>query len=80
MKYKTTIGACVEYPHAIAAQLLKVSGDDMLSEYITKTREIYSVLQSLDSMCITLKEENKRLLYENQFMIRLINDRLNGEI
>lgn len=71
MTYKTSQGRIVEYPMAIA---IKAETED--AKYVVgKTRAIFRELQNLDAELITMREENKRLRYENEFMLRLINER-----
>ena len=71
MTYKTSQGRTVEYPMALAAK-----AETENAKYIVdKTYSIFRELQNLDIELITTREENKRLRYENEFMLRLINER-----
>lgn len=73
MPYKTSQGRTVEYPMALAAKAAKSTDD--AREIVDKTFSIFREMQNLDIELITLREENKRLKHENEFMLRLINDR-----
>lgn len=73
MAYRTSQGRIVEYPMAIAAKAAKSTDD--AREIVDKTFAIFRELQNVDMELITLREENKRLKHENEFMLRLINER-----
>jgi hypothetical protein len=75
VQYKTSLGRVVEYPYTIAKELC--SGSEKEKQLVDATRKIFEELQRIDSELITYREDNKRLLIENQFMIRLINMRDN---
>lgn len=76
MPYKTAQGRSVEYPMQLAARLAK-NGNDDTRELVDATHKIFRELQNLDYELTTLHEENKRLKHENEFMLRLINERGN---
>ena len=38
-------------------------------------KRAFDEMTMLDMECATLREDNKRLRYENEFMLRLINER-----
>jgi len=77
MPYRTSQGRTVDYPHGIAAKLLHKGCEDITS-LVDATHKLFREMQNLDSELITLREENKRLKHENEFMLRLINARENG--
>lgn len=78
MTYQTIHGKEIEYNHAIA---LRVHG----SAFNVKSKEAkawmdaysytFNQLVNIDRECVSLREENSRLRHENEFMLRLINDR-----
>lgn len=48
---------------------------DMVHEY----SRIFDSFMYSDSLIISLREENKRLKYENEFMLKLIEKNLNND-
>lgn len=74
MPYKTSQGRTVEYPHSLAAKLLSKGCEDVTA-LVDASHKIFREMQNLDSELITLREDNKRLKHENEFMLRLINER-----
>ena len=74
MPYKTSSGRTVEYPYALAAKAQK-NGNDELRELINATVKIFSELQYADNEVVTLREEVRRLTAENNFMVRIMENR-----
>lgn len=74
MTYLTAQGTRVEYPFALAAKAARLGNDD-INEIVSSSYKIFTCLQNADYELITLREENKRLKYENEFMLRLINEK-----
>ena len=74
MAYTTAFGRVVEYPFALAANAVRAGRDDV-NQIVHDTHAIFSALQTADAAVITLRLENQRLKHENEFMLRLINDR-----
>lgn len=72
MSYLTAQGVRVEYPLALHAKALRTGNEDIL-QIVNETHSIFRCLQNADYELITLREENKRLKHENEFMIKLIN-------
>lgn len=72
MSYLTAQGVRVEYPLTLRAKALKTSNEDIL-QIVNETHKIFKCLQDADYELITLREDNKRLKHENEFMIKLIN-------
>lgn len=75
-------GAGVEMPHAVGA---KIHGnwDSCLKskigmEWVHFYKKCYDRLVKAECDNITLAQENLRLKHENEFMLRLINERENG--
>lgn len=74
MAYKTAFGKDIEYPYALAAKAVRTGSEDVIA-VVNATHNIFTALQIADAEVITLREENKRLRYENEFIIRLINNK-----
>ena len=72
--YTTFRGIKVEYPYRLAAAAAKVGNDDVC-KLVDHTHKIFRELQYADAQVITLREDVRRLRIENEFMLRLINDR-----
>jgi organic radical activating enzyme len=74
MSYLTTNGNRVEFPYALYIKAVNTQNDDVI-DIANSTYEIFNYLQQTDTELTTLREENKRLRYENEFMLRLINSK-----
>lgn len=72
--YKTCQGRTVEYPFVIAARL--TAGNDDQKQLVDSTHKVFRELQNLDCELITLRGEVQNLRAENQFLLKLINERL----
>jgi hypothetical protein len=78
MPWYPASGCTLEYPTALHAKIArsdgKVSRDDALS-FLNETQRIYREAINMDVIIRELQAENLRLKYENEFMLRLINER-----
>ena len=74
MSYLTANGKHVEFPYTLYIKAVNTQNDDVI-EIARSTHDIFKYLQQTDTELITLREENKRLRYENEFMLRLINSK-----
>lgn len=74
MPYTTALGAKVEFPYTLAAQAAK-SNNEVAKEIVNAAHDIFRALQNSDNRVITLTAENQRLKHENEFMLRLLNNR-----
>ena len=77
MSWTTVHGSRLEFPHAIFAKLLRASrpSHDDIYEALDRTRRIQRAAVELSVQVSMLQEEVRRLRHENEFMLRLINDR-----
>ena len=78
MSYLTAQGRRVEYPLALHAEAVRTGNEDVL-KIITATFEIFKCLQNADYELLTLRQEVQKLKYENEFMLKLVNDWSNKE-
>ena len=80
MTYKTIQGETIDYPFALSAKAAKggKGASDAAREVASESYRMFQALTSLDREVSFLRQENQRLKHENQFMIRLINDRENA--
>ena len=78
MAWKTVLGDQLEYPfmlhHRLARQKNPPTRDDIL-EVMGMVTRIHEAAQRLDTKVSFLTEENTRLRHENEFMLKLINQR-----
>jgi soluble P-type ATPase len=74
MSYLTANGKLVEFPLMLYNKAVSTQNDDVI-EIANGAYDIFRCLQNADLELITLREENKRLRYENEFMLRLINSK-----
>ncbi len=74
MSWKTVNGTTIEYPFAIAAAAVRLGRDDV-NEIVAATRRIHDQARRLDMQVRDLQAENLRLRHENEFMLRLLNER-----
>ncbi len=78
MTHRTIYGREIEYPYAVAAKIHGSSHAEKSEEanaWMMAYQRAFDDLTNLDMECVTLREENKRLRYENEFMLRLVNER-----
>lgn len=72
--YKTSLGRVIEYPYRLMSQLA-MHKNDKLRELVSVSKCMFDEIQRLDLHISKLIEENTRLKHENEFMLRLINER-----
>ena len=78
MPYKTIHGREVKFAYEVAVSIygsLPRAKSEEAKAWLTAYQNAFDQLSNLDCECVTLREENKRLRYENEFMLRLVNDR-----
>ena len=78
MPHKTIRGREIEYTYAVAAKIHGSSHAAKSKEakaWMMAYQRAFDELTNLDMECVTLREENKRLRHENEFMLRLVNER-----
>ena len=76
--YASQWGKKFFYPHAACVHITKTPFYyDNLSEeqkdWLTAYQSLFNHLVDVERLLITVQEENKRLKYENEFMLKLIN-------
>lgn len=76
--YSSQWGKQFFYPHAVCVHITKKPFDhNSLSEeqkdWLTAYQSLFNHLVDVDRLLITVQEENRRLKYENEFMLKLIN-------
>ncbi|TAN50878.1 MAG: hypothetical protein EPN21_07970 [Methylococcaceae bacterium] len=64
------------FPHRQAAELLKTGRLADPGALVEQVRQIHDTARCLEGENITLRAEALRLRHENEFMLRLINERL----
>jgi len=74
MAYKTTLGREIKFPYSIASKLLVDCSDDVRN-LICDFSEAFEEIKRLDYEITNLRMTNQRLQHENDFMVKLINDR-----
>lgn len=79
MAYKTIFGVEIMYPYNAAVSVHKSyhlwMKSEIGKEWSSLYTKVFDQLQNVETDYITLREENKRLRYENEFMLRIINER-----
>ena len=78
MPHRTIHGREIEYTYAVAAKIHGSSHAEKSEEakaWMRMYQSAFNELTNIDMECVTLREENKRLRYENEFMLRLVNER-----
>jgi hypothetical protein len=77
MSFRTVQGRDVEYPFEViqkihgSVSLLSDDGRAWALEY----QRVFDQLSNLDRECTTLRGEITRLKHENEFMLRLVNEK-----
>lgn len=76
--YSSQWGKQFFYPHAACVHITKKPFDyNSLSEeqrgWLTEYQRVFDQLGNVERLLITVQEENKRLKYENEFILKLIN-------
>jgi hypothetical protein len=72
--YTTAQGRKVNFPYAIAAKLVVDCSDDV-KQVVSDMHQMFTELQNLDREISILRGENMRLKHENEFMLRMVNER-----
>lgn len=78
MPHVTSLGHVLEYPYRILDRPMP-KWTEADKDFVSKYQRLFNILCSVDNYVITLREENKRLQHENEFMLRLINERENNQ-
>lgn len=71
------VNANIPYPHALTAKIArstKINRDDVM-ELLKSYAELHSIAQRMEAQINQLAGENLRLKHENEFMLRLVNNR-----
>lgn len=71
MAYRALYGGDLEYPHAIAGP--HHTWNEQTRRWVAEYQRLFSHMQDCEREIITLREQNKRLQHENDFMLKLIN-------
>lgn len=74
MPWTTSNGAKIEHAYSIAG-LPASKWTERDKHWLTHYRHIEDVASALDREVFTLRAENLRLKHENEFMLRLINQK-----
>jgi hypothetical protein len=76
MPHITALGHSVEYAFRVLSKPMSKCTEKN-KKFIDTYQRLFDVMIHLDNHIITLREENMRLKHENEFMLRLINERDN---
>lgn len=78
MTYRTIQGRDVFHPYEavtkICGNMSRSMGDDTKA-WMTQYQRLFDEMVNLDRECTTLRDAKRRLEHENEFMLRLVNDR-----
>lgn len=81
--YTTIRGYKIPEPWKLIAEICTDSRnmmkDTRSTEWFHAYQKLYDQMRALDLECTDLREENKRLGHENEFMRRMFEDRLNKD-
>lgn len=77
MAWTTSHGIKIEYPARVAGKPLK-DWDERDKQWVAKYTHLHAQAMRMDMELVALRAENLRLKHENEFMLRLINERDNG--
>lgn len=77
MTWTTSHGVRVEYPLAVTGKQPK-DWDERDEHYVAAYTHLHEQAMRMDMELVALRAENLRLKHENEFMLRLINERANG--
>ena len=78
MSYRTLRGRDVKHPCELQLAASKLKPEKFREEalnYADQIREMYDSLMYAEQKALQLQQENTRLKHENEFMLRLINER-----
>jgi len=78
--YTSQWGKQFFYPHAVCVHVTKKPfNHGLLSEeqkdWLTEYQKLFNQLVAVEGLLISAQEDNRRLKYENEFMLKLINGR-----
>ena len=78
--YASQWGKKFFYPHAVCVHVTKqpfnyISLSEEQKAWLTEYKRVFDQLCDVERALITVQEENKRLKYENEFMLKLINSK-----
>ncbi len=76
MTWTTSHGFKVEHPLQAAGKQPK-DWDERDKQWVQKYTHLHEQAMRMDMELVTLRAENLRLKHENEFMLRLINEREN---
>ncbi len=79
MPWVAVTGQTIEFPYALHAKVARAARparDDVLA-LVDAAKKIHDVTVQLDARVREVEGENLRLKHENEFMLRLINQKLN---
>ena len=80
MVYKSVIGYNVEYPYETAARVVRESPkEDELRYFVSSTKRIWEAFMYAESLVIALREENRILKEQNDFLDRYIQETSNKD-
>lgn len=75
----TALNSSIEYPTALHAEIaraaLPTKHRDKILELLNKVSHIHGIALRLDAKVRELEADNLRLKHENDFMLRLVNNR-----
>jgi hypothetical protein len=74
MTHTTVLGKAVEFPHEVSGKP-SIKWTEIDKHYLSKYTRLFDILLEIEYQFIALREDNKRLKCENEFMIKLINER-----
>lgn len=77
MPWTPANGDRLNFPYALWAKIArssKVNHDDIMKA-LQESQRIHNAAVDMSNRIVELEAENRRLQHENEFMIRLVNDR-----
>jgi hypothetical protein len=79
MPWTTASGRTVDFPYPFFAELIRSPNPspEAVKKAVDQAHKTHMCAIELNNQVIRLQEEVKRLKHENEFMLRLINDRDN---
>lgn len=82
MSYTTIRGKKVPYTWQVSVDIygsIQKATSEEAKHWMNSYQTLFDETRELDLECTTLKDENQRLRHENEFMLRLTNERINHE-
>lgn len=77
MTWKTTFGAEIAYPWAVAGGT-PTAWSELDKRWVSLYQKLFDQAQQMEAEICGLLAEKRRLEQGNAFMLRLINERVNG--